>query len=1131
MIDTGATRSCVSADIGRLYPNYERSVAGCPLRMGDDSVVVVKSSLVLPFALNRVHGTHEFLILPNLPVPFLIGLDLLAKHSLLVCPVRKTLIPSNTVLHCLPAARPTDQVCGLNSSQEERLQVLLKEYNDIFATDSKPFGRTHLAEHIIDTGDASPIHQGLRPTSPSDRAVVQSEVTKMLEAGAIRPSTSPWASPIVLVTKKDDTVRFCIDFRKINDVTKKDVFPLPRISDLLESMASARFFTTLDAASGYWQIPVASKDIEKTAFITSEGLFEFVVMPFGLCNAPATYQRLMNQLLGGLTWQCSNVYIDDIIVYSATFEDHLRHLREVLGRLRAAGMLLKRKKCLIAQSQVAYLGHVVSAVGISPDPAKVAKLKSFPAPTDKKELRSFLGLAGYYRRFVKHYARKAAPLFELLRGDVPFVWEDAQRTSFEEILNSVKNDAVLQHPRFDLPFLLDTDASDSGLGAVLSQVIDGVERPIAFASRRLQPAERKWAIREKEALAIIWGLETYRHFLLGAKFVVRTDHSSLTVLQAAKTGRLARWAIRLGEFGDFGIAHRAGCKHSNVDALTRVPLSDTVPDHATYLTIADINAKWSLTELARRQKEDCWCQHERRAWISGLRPRYQLVDRILCLKDFKPSRLLRVLLPESLRLGVVQEAHGMAHLGVKRVLAFLNERYVWPRMGNAVKKVISECLPCLQRKPPIPRAGLLSSSPPTSPWSVVAMDFCGPYLTSRHGNRFILVFVDQFTKMVELCPSGDQLASTVTKCFYERIICRYGLPDALLSDRGPQFRSKLVEVVCATFNIRKVFSSAYYPQGDGFAERFMRTMNNSLSILCRQAVADWDQFIPGLAFAYNVTEHTATGFTPFFLNFGRVPRLPKEGERPILNTGTQAEQCYAHRLYDVLVETYAEARNSVQQYWARMKQRFDKNRKNFKLTEGSLVLVRLSDFERSQFVCRKLAPRWSSPAKVVGVKSNGVTYDVERVGHNVEAVHVSRLLPLGFHVTSEEIPALEPKACSKLNAFPQFPFEEDDDEEVSTGVALSHPLCNAGLPCSTAIVSSLRSSPSQDSPFVDISASSLSASRRPMFNSSSPSSGPPPSSFESSSPSQNPSSPESPPLEGSMSDFVTADAVTPSSDS
>ena len=603
-----------------------------------------------------------------------------------------------------------------------------------------------------------------------------------------------------------------------------------------------------------------------------------------------------------------------------------------------------------------------------------------------------------------------------------------------------------------MPFILDTDASETGLGAVLSQVIDGTEKPIAFASRRLQPAERKWPIREKEALAIVWGLQHYQHFLLGSKFTIRSDHSSLTVLQGAKKGRLARWAIQLAEFGDLNIGHRPGSKHSNVDAFTRLPESDTVPAHATCTFTHASSPSWTLAELKTAQDDDAWCQQELSAFHQGQRSNYTIADGILNLRH---SSGLRVLLPERLRQQVIRHAHDLCHFGTRRTLSVLRERYLWPKMMESVKIIVSQCLACLRRKTPQPRSGLMASSPPTDPWHVVAMDFCGPYKRSQDGSRYVLVFVDQFTKMVELCATKDQLADTVAHLFYERILCRYGAPRFLLSDRGPQMRSLLVQQLCTTFGVQKIFSSAYYPQGDGYAERFMRTLNNSLSILTSTTTSTWDKYLPSIAFGYNVTEHAATGHSPFFVNFGRIPRLVGKGERPSQNIDN------IQTLHHNIIQAQSNARHAVHAYWAKMKEVFDRRRKDVKIEVGSSVLVRLSDHERSLFPCRKLAPRWSSPALIVDVRSNGVTCGVKRPGKPVESVHCTRLLPLNFNVPDHLPPRNAPPPSSSPSAPPKFPSwpESDSDDEFEMLPSQPKSLVTASsLPQSSAAASSASSS-------------------------------------------------------------------------
>ena len=362
---------------------------------------------------------------------------------------------------------------NLTREQQDRLIEVLNEFKDIFASSNKPFGRVHDTVHGIDTGDAKPISQGLRPSGPAAREVARQEVEDMLEKGVIQPCRSPWASPIVLVKKKDGSTRFCVDFRKVNDVTVKDVHPLPRISDMLEALGSGRYFSTLDAAAGYWQIPLREEDKGKSAFICSEGLYEFNVMPFGLCNAPATYQRLMNLLLAGLTWRSCLVYLDDILIFSPTFERHVEDVREVFQRIRTSGMLLKPSKCFFGLTTVQYLGHIVTPEGIRPDPAKVIRIRNFPAPRNVSEVRTFLGMAGYYRKFVRNFSIVAAPISSLTAKDQPFIWTEECAKAFDVLRNAIADDAVLNHPEFDKPFIIDSDASGVGLGAVLSQVVEG----------------------------------------------------------------------------------------------------------------------------------------------------------------------------------------------------------------------------------------------------------------------------------------------------------------------------------------------------------------------------------------------------------------------------------------------------------------------------------------------------------------------------------------------------------------------------------------------------------------------------------------------------------------------------------
>ena len=437
--------------------------------------------------------------------------------------------------------------------------------------------------HGINTGDHSPIRQAPRRTPFTLRKKIEEMVDDMLEKEVIQPSKSPWASPVVLVTKKDGSARFCVDYRKLNAVTKLDVFPLPRIDDSLDSLAHAKYFTTLDLAAGYWQVPMEPHSQEKTAFSTHSGLYEFRVMPFGLCNAPATFQRLMETILTGLARDLCVVYLDDILVIGKTFVEHLQNLRQVFGHLREAGLRLQPKKCHLALHSVEYLGYVVTDQGISADPRKVEAIREFPTPCDLKALRSFVGLASYYRRFIPSFSKIAAPLFALTKKDAPFVWNCDCQNAFVSLKEAMTNAPVLVFPRFGSGFVLETDASGVGLGAVLAQEQpDGSVRPIAYASRTLQQHEQNYGVTELEALGVVWAVRHFRHYLYGNRCDVFTDHEALKTLLNTPhpSGKLARWGLSLQEL-DLHIHYRPGPKNNNADALSRYPTGspgDDCPD-------------------------------------------------------------------------------------------------------------------------------------------------------------------------------------------------------------------------------------------------------------------------------------------------------------------------------------------------------------------------------------------------------------------------------------------------------------------------------------------------------------------------------------------------------------------------
>ena len=468
----------------------------------------------------------------------------------------------------------------LTYEQMTAFRQLLYMFQDVFSMHDQDLGCFKGLKHSINTGTADPVTSGVRRTPMGLEKEEQEQLRKMSGMGVIQPSSSDWSSAPVMVKKKDGSIRYCIDFRKLNEVTVKDQFPLPLITECIDSLAGTAFFSALDLSWGYWQIELSPEDRHKTAFTTKHGLFEHTRMPFGLCNAPSTFMRAMTLVLKGMSWEEVLAYLDDVIVTGKGFDGHLENLHKVLQRLRWHNLKLKPRKCEFFKTQVNYLGRVVTRDGVKVDPAKVETVKNWPVPKSANDIQVFMGLIGYHREFVKKLADIAEPLYKLMKPKAKFVWDADCQKSFEELRTVLETAPVLAYPDPKLPFILDVDASNVGIGAELIQVVDGVERVVAYASNRLTPAQRNYCTTRRELLAVVKYTNQFKHYLLGRPFDIRTDHSSLVWLTRFKhpEGQLARWLEELSQY-NMKLVHRKGAKHCNADALSRRPEEEPFCKH------------------------------------------------------------------------------------------------------------------------------------------------------------------------------------------------------------------------------------------------------------------------------------------------------------------------------------------------------------------------------------------------------------------------------------------------------------------------------------------------------------------------------------------------------------------------
>ena len=1000
---------------------------------------------------------------------------------------------------------PPPPLAGLNElkwpdlppDDVQAAKTLLTKYRDAFSLEEGELGCTNLIHHDIPVMDEAPVRQRYRRLPPSQFSLVKAHIQDLLHRGIVRVSCSPYSSPIVVVQKKCGDIRLCVDYRQLNAKTRKDAYPLPRIEESLDALTGAKWFSTLDLASGYNQVPMAEKDKEKTAFCTPFGLFEFNRMPFGLCNAPGTFQRLMERIFGDQSFQSLLLYLDDIVIFSTSFNQHLQRLEMVLSRLQQHNLKLKMSKCHFFQQEVKYLGHVISSAGVATDPEKTKAVAEWKHPSTVTDLRSFLGFCSYYRRFVEGFAKHAAPLHRLVgeleggpkkprsrvSAKLEGHWSEDCEQAFQTLKNKLITAPVLGYADFKRPFILETDASHQGLGAVLSQEQDGARRPIAYASRGLKPTERNmsnYSSMKLEFLALKWAVtEKFREYLLGTTFTVYTDNNPLSYLQTAKLAAIEqRWASQLASF-NFDIKYRPGTANRNADALSRQPnapvpqsLPAIVPGFSvppqvvsnsiqcpagqprlTVNTMAvDAAPVREKADLQALQATDPVIKPFLTYWRRGRPPnkveRTRESDQVLELarqwrrireKDnvlyrevqMPPGRkaVHQLLLPKALHTEVLTSLHdNHGHQGAERTTALVRERCYWPKMRLDIDQWCKECERCVIAKAVQPSVrtfmGHLMAS---KPLEVLAIDFTTLERASD-GREHILVVTDVFSKFTQAYPTSDQKAHTVVKILTEKWFYTYGVPKRIHSDQGRSFEGELLKRLCQLYGIAKTRTTPYHPEGNGQCERFNRTLHDLLRSLPGEKKRKWPQMLPQLLFAYNTTVHQSTGHSPYELMFGQKPQLPvdlllgRADEEP--SPTTPDDWVKEHQ--DHLATVYVAARKHLDAA-ATARERRQPPTTTSILPVGTLIYRRNHGPGR-----RKIQDVWESTVyQVVECLDNvGTVYKIQSRNNPEQQknVHRSQIRPITERGALVSEPLTLPPSPSPTDDFPPLGCETEDDD-------------------------------------------------------------------------------------------------------
>jgi hypothetical protein len=783
------------------------------LYAANNSPMKVKGEIKnLKFKIDETAYISNFLVVENISQECILGLNFINEY------VKN--IEFGTKYHINFKKNTFSKIFHIKSVED-----INHKYKNLFDNSENQNSNKTMINHRIDTGEHKPIAKlPYRQNTKSERDVT-TEIRNLLSKGIIRKSKSPWRSRIVPHYNKNGKFRLCIDFRPLNSITKKDSYLTPRTDDILDFLGDGKYFSTLDWLSGYYQISVDDTDIEKTAFSCKDGTYEFTKMPFGLINAPATFQRIVDDILGDLRWKICIAYLDDIIIKANTIEEHEINLNLVLSKLSKHNIKLNATKCKIFKKEINILGHIVSQNSIKIDNARIVTIQKIPRPTSIKELQSFLGLVTYVRKFIKNIAELSSPLYSILKQKekqkLHFTWNEKCEISFTKIKKAISDSSTLRLPDLNEKFILTTDASENGMGAALSQLDEnGDEKIVAYWSKTINTAQKNYSATDKELLSVVESIKNFRNYLAFTRFTLRTDHKPLIYLFNTKnlSSRLLRWSLILQEY-QFDIEYLKG-KLNFSDQLSRMRDQMLELDENIEKGIA-LNKCNQILPLTKYHCTD-------KKQIASLLKEYHTIT-------------------------------GHGSLGTTHYL--LASKYYWPNMKKEIQKHINECLICAKDKP-FQKNKEHVEIKNDLPEKLYQIDLIGPLETSTSGNRFIITMIDNFTKAAFTQAIPYKTGQNVLK-FITEIFKTVKLPFTVISDNGLEFNNKLVQNYAETNKIKWKFSSAFHPETNGTIERFNQTLIHKIRKISDFGLKDWDECLPQATKAYSYSYSRSIGRSPY----------------------------------------------------------------------------------------------------------------------------------------------------------------------------------------------------------------------------------------------------------------------------